>query len=259
MDELDIFAAIGGVDEDLLTEAPRRLPRRWGLIAAVLALAVLSACAAPAVIKSFTAVSGGSAKQTKEQTYQQYAVIINNGNDAAEAWVRIGTREMQPAEYQITLEVSGEYQRLDALEELYEPTWVPEDYVNFRDMSEENNRSLRYFTGDKDGIFGSYVIFSQQLLPEGNPVVFTDELSEFREVFVNDMTSAYRTYGKATVLELYPRLKEMDLPMTEKLLLEARRYLYWSDGAYLFRLVIPYEMDDETVTKIIDSVQIVEE
>ena len=75
MDELDIFAAIGGVDEKLLTEAPRRLPRRWGLIAAVLALAVLTACAAPVVIRSFTAVSGagGSADRSTTAQYSPFS------------------------------------------------------------------------------------------------------------------------------------------------------------------------------------------
>lgn len=255
MDELDIFAAIGGVDEDLLLERPRRiLPlRKVGLIAAVLTLVVLTACAAPVVVRTFKAVCGGEASLVREAHMEGWRVIDNETGDI----LAVGSREWHPAEYEITLEITEDAERADSLEELYAPAWMPEDYVNCFDQSEENCRILRYSTGDRNGIFGSYVIFRQSLLPEGNPVVFTDTLSEFREVFVNAMEASYETYGEATVLELCPRLKDMgDFPLTEELLLEARRYLYWSDGAYLFRLTIPYEMDEQTVARIIGSVAV---
>lgn len=254
MDELDLFEAIGNVDEELLLEYPRRITtlRKMGLIAAVLTLAVLTACAAPVVLRTFQAVAGGEVELVREAYMDRVLIFDRETGDIIGA---SGSREWHPAEYEITLDITAEAERPDSLEELYAPAWVPEDYVNFYDRSEENCRILRYSTGDRNGIFGNYVIFRQSLLPQGNPVVFTDSLSEFREVFVNAMASSYETYGEATVLELCPRLKDMgDFPLTEELLLEARRYLYWSDGAYLFRLTIPYEMDDQTVTQIIESV-----
>ena len=62
MKEYDLFAAVGGVDDRFLEELEqtpaRRLPRHFGLIAALIAL-LLTACAAPAVIQSFDKVRSG--------------------------------------------------------------------------------------------------------------------------------------------------------------------------------------------------------
>ena len=257
MDELDIFAAIGGVEEDMLWESPRRvLPRRWGLIAAMVTLAVLSACAAPVVMRTFRAVSGGEAELT--QRAQRTRVFLMD-NETGEIMVVSSSAEDHPAEYEITLGITEGAARPETLEELYAPGWIPEDYVNFFDQSEENCRILLYSTGDRNGLLGSHVEFRQSLLPEGDPVVFTERLYDFRGIVVNDMESACVTYGEATVLELRPRENTLEMLGQEAFAFGARRYLYWSDGAYLFRLVIPYEMDTGTVTRIIDSVQIVEQ
>lgn len=255
MDELDIFAAIGGVEEELLNEQPRRLlPRRCGLIAAVLALAVLTACAAPVVVRTFNAISGGEAEQTR-QSHRVGSMVLDNQTGA---FIISGSWEMEPAEYEITLELEGEGRRPQELEERYAPTWVPEDYVNQFDNSEEGNAVLRFCTLDSPDAWLRYVEFRQSLLPEGDPVTFTDTFSVFRGVFVNGMDSRNVTYGEATVLELYPRLTELELENIHAFFFQASRYLYWSDGAYLFRLEIPYEMDTDTVERIIASVQIVE-
>ena len=256
MDELDIFAAIGGVDEKLLTEAPRRLPRRWGLIAAVLALAVLTACAAPVVIRSFTAVSGGVAEQTGKY-YEQRIAVINQETGVVVSFST--SREMRPAEYLITLEMEGDCKRPKSLEEWYALTWVPEDYVNHFDNSEENCRILRFATEDRGNVRGSYIELRQSLLPEGNPVTFTESFANWGTLFVNDMVSEYISYGDAAVLELACEMDPEDVRIFSGSFQQISRYLYWSDGAYLFRLEVPYLMDADTIGKIIGSVQVAEE
>lgn len=254
MDELDIFAAIGGVDEDLLGDKPRRLlPKRWGLIAAVLALAVLTACAAPVVLRSFTVVSSGEAELTRG-AYRTGSVVIDR--ETGDIVGFNGSGERYPAEYEIRLEIEEAGRRPETLEERYALTWVPENYGKYFDNSEEETVVWRFCSEDSPDQRLRYVEFRQSLLPEGNPVIFTDSFSAFRDMFVNRMDSRTVTYGEATVLELYPCITEEEMEIAETIFFQTSRYLYWSDGAYLFRLEIPCEMDTQDVARIIESIQV---
>lgn len=256
MDELDLFEAIGRVDEELLMDRPKRITplRKIGLIAAVLVLAIFTACAAPVVLRTFQAVSGGEAELTREGGRRLAFLIDNETGERT-----MVSQSVEPAQYRITLDIAGEGVRPDTLEELYAPGWIPEDYVNLYEESEVDFRILRYATDSWVGFPARYVEFRQSLLPEGNPVTFTDSFTGFRGLHVNRMEGEYVVYGEATVLELREALDPEEAAIFSDSFMQISRYLYWSDGAYLFRLEIPWGMDSQTVEQIITSVQIVNE
>lgn len=256
MDELDLFEAIGQVDEELLIDKTRRITplRKMGLIAAVLTLAILTACAAPVVLRTFQAVSGGEVELTKEGGRRLAFLIDNETGERT-----MVSQSVEPAQYRITLDIAGEGVRPDALEELYAPVWIPEDYVNSYEESETDSHILRYVTDSWAGFPARYVEFRQSLLPEGNPVTFTDSFTGFRGLHVNRMDGEYVVYGEAAVLELREEMDAEEAACFCDSFMQISRYLYWSDGAYLFRLEIPWDMDSRTVEQIITSVQIVKE
>lgn len=256
MDELDLFEAIGQVEEELLIDKPRRITplRKMGLIAAVLTLVILTACAAPVVLRTFKAVSGGEVELTKEGGRRLAFLIDNETGERT-----LVSQSVEPAQYRITLDIAGEGTRPDALEELYAPEWIPEDYVNLYEESEADFHILRYVADSWVGFPARYVEFRQSLLPEGNPVTLTDSFTGFRGLHVNRMEGEYVVYGEATVLELREELDAQEAACFSNSFMQISRYLYWSDGAYLFRLEIPWDMDTQTVEQIITSVQIVKE
>lgn len=254
MDELELFEAIGYADEDLLMDRPvRRTPlRKIGLIAAILTLVILTACAAPVVLRTFQAVSGGEAELTKAGGRRLTFLVDNETGERT-----MVSQSEEPAQYRITLEITGEGVRPDVLKELYTPGWIPEDYVNLYEESEADSHILRYVTDT--GFPAKYVEFRQSLLPEGNPVTFTDSFTGFRGLHVNRLDGEYVVYGETTVLELREELDAQEATIFSDSIMQISRYLYWSDGAYLFRLEIPWDMDMQTVEQIIASVQIVNE
>ena len=79
MNEQTLFTAIGTVDDAYLLELDqpkvRRLPRHFGLIAAMLAL-LLTACAAPAILQHFDALFAAGIGDDKADT----SILSQNGN-----------------------------------------------------------------------------------------------------------------------------------------------------------------------------------
>lgn len=261
MDEHDLFAAIDAVDDAYLLEIEqskiRRLPKHFGLIAAMLAL-LLTACAAPMVIRSFDKVQRGG--------------IVESEHDRIREVVRLGdgtVLETTPVYYSgtVELEVEVDPEAPDNIEEHRLPVKMTEIYTVEEYTDSETEFTISFSGNGVKGRRYYDILYRQCVLPK-------DGHTEVRGILsVGSFTQAEKAYGDASVLEFYghdtfnkPKgtnkhgIKYYDADTYELSGCKAR-YIFWSDGMYLYCLKIPIcppINGDSDIEEIIGSLTTVE-
>lgn len=252
MDERSLFAAIGGVDETYLQELEypqtRRLPRHFGLIAAVLAL-LLTACAAPAILQHFDALKDGNIQPTQrdikltdlfenpEQHVTQYKADAFTFSDTV-------IIQLNRAE--------------DAPETIAQPC-IPEklrDYVTIESIRLTDtvlSLELSAKVPKYGRIYG--LLYQQHIIPE-------DGLAQISGILEPGFwEETFTTYGDISVMEITGNTtfedEEGNIIMDEagKLPRIHTKHIFWSDGHYLFCLKLPvtYNIPVTSLEEIVTS------
>lgn len=242
MNELDLFAAIGEIDDDLLLPArqPRTLRRVW-LIAAVLTALIITACAAPAILG---AIQTGELEYIGEffSEFQHF-----DSRDDTHS-----TLQYSESEYAIEIEIEAAENIPDTIETVYLPAEIPENWqgqevvINSARMTLTAHWDIISDTGYKPVIYQQW-----PLDPEDKSIqVFADPGAE--------VETCQHTIGKLSVLEIASpanpqavQAEGMDHPVV--FTTGGNREFYWSDGVYLFRLYVPYDLEFSDVEGVISS------
>lgn len=253
MNEYDIFAAIGGVEDTFLAELEesriRRLPRHSGLIAAMLAL-LLTACAAPVVIRSFDKVTGGSRAETGSG-FQIVEYSSGSRKPTKSYFVPSG----------VELEVTVAPEAPQKIEEHFLPLKILEycEVESYTDAQTEFSLSLSMKVPRFGRAYG--IFYRQYVLPADGHVQLQDILDS------REWERSFQTYGDINALEFEGNGRYEDSDGST-LLYDgnhvARIYtkqIFWSDGFYLYCLKIPvtYPLTIEKVEEIVTSLTVVED
>lgn len=252
MKEHDLLAAVGGVDDRFLEELEqtpaRRLPRHFGLIAALIAL-LLTACAAPAVIQSFDKVrSGKRAEEGGGYQIRRYSAGSKTEEDSY--FVFTG----------VSLEVDVAPDAPDTIETRYLPLELLE-YCRMEEYSEtetELSVMLSMKVPEYDRAYG--ICYRQYVLPKDGNVQIEGILDSL------EWEASTKTYGDVTAMEFQGlasyRNSDGDLLLYDGnyLALILTKQIFWSDGNYLYYLKFPitYRINDDVIEKIVTSLTAVE-
>lgn len=228
MTNRDLYQSIGEVSDAFLLECeirPSRRPRRFVLIAAVIAL-MLTACA-PAAIQAFNALSNDNVDKT-EAHYK--------GKDV----------------YEVTAQIEISPDAPYTIETRYFPTAM-EPYLeggtySFSDWA----FSLRCYAGEgrENEIFFLQSSFTEENRNPENYLIMiltSDELST--------PETTLKTYGEVQVMEFDVELQDSRFPEG----FVAFRNLCWSDGMYFYFLQIPEFWTDEQATEMVSSLTVMED
>lgn len=241
MNEHDLFAAIGSAEDDFLleTEQPphRRLPGRFGLIAAILAL-LLTACAAPTVIRSFDKLQSGSRPESgKGYTVYQ---LVNGSPDP-------GSAHFFSSDVELTVQPDPDAP--SEIREVYLPLTLL-DICRIEEYSQSDSLfslKLSMEVPKYGRIYG--IIYQQHALPEDGHVLVSDFLDAV------EYKASQKTYGDVTAMEFWgpDRYEDKDGNMLlydgNSVVTFYTRHIFWSDGFYLYCLKIP-STNTLTVDKI---------
>lgn len=244
MTEHELFHAIGAADEKYLLELEqprvRRLPRQAGLIAAVFAL-VLTACAAPELIRSFDKLENGDIMES-------YSVQLYNDHG--------DVRKTLTFSKTVSLEVQVDPNAPDTIEEYAIPLTILE-YCTIEDYTiSDSIFSLELSTNiPKYGtVYGG--VYQQRVLPSDGKI----EVDDFLESGIWNPVN--KTYGDISVLELNGdtsyRMSDGTPLYSEKgtVVQGFTRHIFWSDGFYLYCLKllqtdrITYDKVESIVTSL---------
>lgn len=227
----DLFAAIGEVGDTRLEKLEyaskrggRRILLRCGLAAAVVMILAATVFAIPA---ARNALFDGKAELT--QTGGIYGAEGHRYDDI----------------YAVRLNVKASPEAPDTIERYYLPMELAESWS----LCNGSNAfaDAAYFAWDNYDL-GIYAIFSQKSAKH------YDGSSPFDRINVSAGTEVAETTVEHNGRMLY----RFEVAPSET---DARGevYFYWSDGDYIFRLVCPASLTDETVFSILDSVAPVED
>ena len=246
MNEHDLFRAIGHADDAFLQEIDqpknRRLPRHFGLIVAVLAL-VLTACAAPVVVRSFDKVKGGE--------------IVASDQD-----IVIRTNTVYSVSKTVSLEVAVDPDAPDTIAEYWLPLKLLE-YCNVEGYTQTDTALTVSFSMDTTRNRRVYdILYHQQVLP-------SDGSFEVEGVLKAGIwQQCENTYGDISVTEFYGRAAASAVDMVSGQLCVGKdtfnaavRHIFWSDGMYLYclRLVMSPPVYQSKVEQIVTSLAPVED
>ncbi len=232
MKELDLLQAVGHIQERYLTEAEastdtatanRRL-WRIALAAAIICLLTVSAIAAPSVI---------SALRGADVHYRTDAVpyVSIYGHDT-------GVMVM-PGSYDVLLNIQVDPQAPSTLEMPQLPQVLLDEYPEIAHCA-RGETGVQYFC-DRGRIR-----FEQYAIPEGGNGTYRAICRGLRMCKVEEQMIKC---GDIDVLEVVFR------KVTEQTEGSPIRQLYWSDGMYIYYLLVPYEMDAADYERIIASVR----
>lgn len=253
MNEHDLFAAVGGTEDRFLAELEesrlRRLPRHFGLIAAMLAL-LLTACAAPVVIRSFDKVTGGDRAETGSG-FQITEYSSGSRKSVKSYFVPSG----------VELEVTVDPEAPQEIEEHFLPLKFLEycQVESYTDTENEFSLSLSMKVPRYGRAYG--IFYRQYVLPEDGHVHLQDILDS------KGWERSFQTYGDVNALEFEGHGSYEDSD-GGRLLYDgnhvARIYtkqIFWSDGFYLYCLKIPvtYPLTTDKVEEIVTSLTAVED
>lgn len=262
MKEQELFAAIGTVEvcflEELEQPKVRRLPRRFGLVAALIAL-VLTACAAPAVVRNLSVLKEASIVRTEEDIDLEQLHKERHGDS-----VKIYGPSVVYMSETVTMEVETAEQLPQTMETYYLPVkllevcrvedWNVDDTVLRVELSMEttNLRDLRsnpYVYRQPMQVYG--LVYQQQLLPEDGKVTSEGVLGigmwDQHETVYGEI-AAVGFDGKWTVDAQNLETQEMIHGR-----INARiRHIFWSDGVYLYGLRLVSTAPLNTELKIQD-------
>lgn len=261
MKEQELFAAIGGVEVRFLEEVEqpkvRRLPKYFGLIAALVAL-LLTACAAPVVVRNFAAVKNGSIVESERDMVMEKIWKDKGENPVA----HIGP-DVYYTSGQVSLAVETSPDAPETIEECYLPVklleycnvenWSIDDTVLSVELSMDTTKNRRVYS----------IFYQQQTLPE-------EGLAAMDGVLGNGFWQERESvFGEITAMEFYGRgaIRCVDLKTGKELhgrntLNESIRHVFWSDGMYLYgmRLISLWPLNGTaSVEDILDSLTAVDD
>lgn len=252
MKEQDLFQAIGGVDDAFLAELEtphiRRLPKRFGLIAAMLAF-VLTACAAPAIIQHFDALKNGGIVVTEHTI--TWADLWEN----PEAHFAPNSRTITLLPNTVTLEVAVSEDAPETIQQHHLPLALF-DYCAVENWSSDDTLLSLEFSMDIPR-YGSIrgILYQQHVLPDSGQVA----LDSF--VGPGMWEEALETYGEISALDIFGHTTYVIQDGNSRTGHIYTKHIFWSDGHYLYCLKIPitYKLSVTKVEEIVTSLTPVED
>lgn len=226
MNEYDLYRAIGDTDEKFLRECEqtsvRRRPRHFAVIAAVVAL-MLTACAAPAVIRTYDALKNGTITQA-DKMYPPYNV------------------------YDVEVEIAIFPDAPTSIEEIYLPTGMLEYLDGSSYTLSDWAFSLRCYAGggQETELFFLQNAFSEEERYENSLLVAK---YFFHEVAVPEIVQ--KTYGDIRAWEYL-----FDLYTSGGYY--SFRNVLWSDGIYFYFFQFPVDWTEEQITDMLSSLSLLE-
>lgn len=254
MNEHDLFLAIGQADDAYLLELEqpkrRRIPKHVGLIAAVFAL-VLTACAAPVVIRSFDKLEGGSVLESDKDM-----VLVSQLLD--------GT-VLETATFYLSktavLDVAVEPGAPDTIEQHYIPLKLLEFCGVDAYTDEETLFSIELSIKAPKKITLHGLLYQQHILPEDGHIEVTDILP------TGILAQSYETFGNVSALVISGQEMFTDgeghriYESSNTIATFYTKHIFWSDGMYLYCLKLPmtYPIDYSKLEEIVTSLTAVED
>lgn len=258
MDEHSLFAAVGGVEDAYLLELEqpgiRRLPRRFGLIAAVLAL-LLTACTAPVILRHFDALKDGNIQSTRQDV---------NWNDLFEN----PEQHISPYKsdtYTFSDTVILQVDRAEDAPQTITQHYLPEslmDYVTLESINTTDavlSLELSAKVPKYGRVYG--LLYQQHIIPEDGrvevpgilePGFWEETFTTYGDISAMEITgdTTYEDENGNVILEEGGRLPRI-----------FTKHVFWSDGHYLFCLKIPitYGIPITALEEIITSLIPVED
>lgn len=226
MNEYDLYRAIGDADDEFLLECEpasvRRRPRRFVLIAAVIVL-MLTACAAPAVIRTYDALKNGTITQA-DRKYPPYDV------------------------YDVAVEIVISPDAPTSIEEIYLPTGMLEYTQGSSYTLSDWAFSLRCYAGEgrETELFFLQNAFSEEER-SGAPLVV--QKAFFHEIAIPEIVQ--KTYGDIQASEYL-----FDLYTREGYY--SFRNVLWSDGIYFYFFQFPVDWTEAQITDMLSSLSLLE-
>lgn len=237
MNEHDLFLAIGGADDAYLVGEKQGQPKRgkrimWrvGLVAAVISMLAVTVFAAPVILG---ALSGGDIRfveggQPYISIYSTAGITSNDG-------------------YQVLLDLDVDPDAPETLEDPCLPVSLLENNLPSRCNWEKYGVICWFRYHYPDGRVES-VRFEQYTIPETVDGMYPAVCRSIPWSIVKSRTLAC---GDKTVYEV-----TFTGSLREKL---ETRQLYWSDGKYIYYLLLDYDVEAADYEKIIESIQPVED
>lgn len=232
MNEQDLFLAIGQAEDRFLAEADQPKPyrlRKPALIAAVLAILLLTACAAPAVLRSFDKLTGG---EPAENGGVIRITTYTSGSKAP------SSTEFYPIDVEV--EVAVDPDAPNAIEEYWLPLSLLE-YCQVESYTMEPEELTLQLSMKVPRYGRAYNILYQQLILPAEGTVTIPGILENGISW----TQTVQAYGEVTALEFSGtgKLENEDgsylLYDGNKVARAFFRVIFWSDGFYLYCLKIP--------------------
>lgn len=253
MNEQDLFAALGEIDDCLLLspEQPRKLSlRRFGLIAAILCALVITACAAPVILG---AIQSGDPEYLKEQEYE-----IRHFDSREETQY---TLTYQEDVYTVELKITTADEIPETIETAYLPAAVPESWEGEETVINSGGGTLTCKWDIRSDAGSAIAIYQQWPLN-------ADDADGTKTIYVYadpgaEVEAQMHAVGQISVLEIActanpQAVQNEDMEHPVVFTTGGKRDFYWSDGKYLFRLYVPYELDISAVEGIVSGLTAVD-
>lgn len=273
MNEETLFEAIGAVEyrflKDLEQTPIRRLPKHFGLIAALIAL-LLTACAAPVVVRNLSALKGGSIVASENDLniekvmLDKYGKVIMSSGPSTVSTSGTVSLNVEPAG-DLPESIETHYLPLKLLEHCQVESWSVTDTLLSLELSMDTTGSVRDTRANvlvyRQPLRAYGLVYQQQLLPQDGKVVSKGVLG----TGLWDQHSV--TYGDLSTVEFTGKWTADMLDLEAGEMIHGRinvniRHIFWSDGIYLYglRLVgVPPLGSSVTVQEILDSLTAVED
>lgn len=248
MNEYDIFDAIGGVDDDLLSRAEHHTVRRLSLRKAVIAAAAVM----------LLAVTVFAAPAIAELLFDSEAEQTTFGTALIEA---DGSEHIHNDIYMIHFDVENPEELSTSIEEYYIPHYAVENgwtldggYLYTYDFGEHTN--IRWVN---EGAPYQWIEFEQSSFYQ-----FDEEIEQ--EPGTNQFYIASYPGTEVTQRTLTTSLGEIPVYLATNATASIRDYeenwdmhVFWSNGTYAFHIITSGGMDPEMLAQIIESVAIVDD
>lgn len=248
MKEYRLFEAVGGAEERFLRELEetpaRRLPKHFGLAAALIAL-MLTACAAPAVIRNFDKLKDAQLLQSAEDKVWY--------NYEGEEGFRVNKSGV------VTLTVEKADDAPETLEEIY----IPMEFLQYGTIDggrrTETQLSLELSAQGKQSGRMDGFLYQQHVIPGDGHMEITDVVTPgiWQQVTYGfDGLTALNIFGEP-IMEDAPEQFHGRMVLSPWTI----NHIFWSDGRYLYCLRYPMELDIDKIEleKIITSLTVVED
>ncbi len=248
MKEYQLFEAVGDSEERFLMELEetpsRRLPKHFGLAAALIAL-MLTACAAPVVIRNFDKLKNAQLLQSEEDKVWY--------NYEGEEGFRVNKSGV------VTLTVEKAEDAPETLEEIYIPMEFLQHGTIDGGRRTETQLSLEFSAQTSRSGRVEGLLYQQRVIPGDGHMEITD--------VVEPGVWQQATYGfdNLTALNIFgePIMEDAPEQFHGRMVLSpwTINHIFWSDGHYLYCLRYPMELgiDETELEEIITSLTGVED